>query len=90
MNNTFVLYLHQQNNTKMNSQEIKNLANELTDKQVDNVIFGWTEAGEKSSISLFNSLVKLGESRQMACATVMIKKCDQVNDSEMYKFAYGN
>ena len=58
----------------MTSQEIYNLANELTDQEVNNVLQGWENDNETESIRLFNSLVKLGDSRKLALATAIADK----------------
>jgi len=74
----------------MNTQEIYKLAEELTEQQVMNVIGGWENASETEKLRLYNSLVRLGDSKQLACATVMIK--EPVSDEVLadYKFAYEN
>ena len=61
----------------MDTQEIYNLANEMTVQQVENVLAGWEARNEKRNIDLFNTLVRLGDSKELACATVMLRKTDK-------------
>lgn len=74
----------------MNTQEIYKLANELTEQQVENVVAGWVAKNEKESINTYNSLVSLGDSKQLACATVMLNKVVEKEVSQMYRMAYEN
>ena len=53
----------------MNTTEIYNLASELTEQEVNNVIAKW----EGESLKSYNSLIKLGDSMQLACASVIAK-----------------
>jgi len=61
------------------------LAKSLTEKQVDNVIGYWNANCMAGKLKTFNSLVRLGDSKALACATVMIEK---ETDSSVYKIAY--
>jgi phosphopantetheinyl transferase (holo-ACP synthase) len=72
----------------MTTKEIYTLANELTDKEVNNVVKGWENANETKSIETFNSLVSLGDSNQLACATVIAEKYNDKGVSGMYRIAY--
>lgn len=72
----------------MTTQEIYNLANEMTEQEVLNVVAGWESASETKSIETYNSLVRLGDSMQLACATVIAKKVNDKGASEMYRVAY--
>ena len=72
----------------MTTQEIYNLANEMTEQQVLNVVAGWENANETKSIETYNSLVRLGDSMQLACATVISEKVNDNGMSEMYRIAY--
>ncbi len=72
----------------MTTTEIYTLANELTNQEVSNVIAGWKNANETKSIETFNSLVRLGDSKQLACATVIAKKYNDKGTSEIYRIAY--
>ena len=72
----------------MTSQDIYNLANELTEQQVNNVLGGWNSANEIESIKSYKSLVRLGDSKQLACATVIAEKYNDKGVSEIYKIAY--
>lgn len=72
----------------MTSQEIYNLANEMTEQEVLNIFAGWGNANEIKSIKTYNSLVRLGDSMQLACATVIAEKVNDKGTSEMYRVAY--
>jgi hypothetical protein len=72
----------------MTTQEIYDLAKELTEKEVANVVAGWENSNETESINTFNNLVQLGDSKQLACATVIAKKINYKGDSEIYRTAY--
>lgn len=72
----------------MTTQEIYNLANEMTEQEVLNVVAGWENANETKSIETYNSLVRLGDSIQLACATVIAGKVNDKGTSEMYRIAY--
>jgi hypothetical protein len=72
----------------MTTQEIYNLANEMTEQQVLNVVAGWENTNESKRIETYKSLVRLGDSMQLACATVIAEKVNHKGTSEMYKVAY--
>ena len=72
----------------MNTQEIYKLADELTEQQVQNVLGGWVASNEHEKIRLFNSLVRLGDSKQLACATVMLGYSIDDETKEFYRMAY--
>lgn len=74
----------------MTTQEIYNLANEMTEKQVLNVVAGWENTNEIKSIETYNSLVGLGDSMQLACATVISEKYNSKENTEFYTKAYTN
>lgn len=74
----------------MNTQEIYKLAGEMTEQQVLNVIGSWENANETEKLRLYNSLVRLGDSKQLACATVMLKEPISKEVNEDYRFAYEN
>jgi len=76
---------------KMNSQEIYKLAAEMTEQQVLNVVSGWEDRNEVKSIEDFNWMVKMGDSMQVACVTVISSKiqADEFNH-EFYRNAYEN
>lgn len=74
----------------MNSSEIYKLASEMTEQEVENVIGGWKAANKKESIKDYNSLVQLGDSKQLACATVILSKTMPKKANETYHFAYTN
>lgn len=72
----------------MTTQEIYNLANEMTEQQVLNVVAGWESTNETKSIETYNSLVRLGDPMQLACATVIAEKVNDKGTSETYRVAY--
>jgi len=74
----------------MNSQEIYKLADKITEQQVMNVIRVWNNTNEIEKIKLYNSLVRLGDSKQLACATVILKKPISKEIEDDYRFAYEN
>lgn len=74
----------------MTTQEIYNLANEITEQQVLNIVAGWENTKETKSIETYNSLVRLGDSKQMACATAIAEKYNKKEVSEMYNIAYNS
>lgn len=63
----------------MTQEEIYKLANELTEQQVDNIVFGWEKDNDTKQIKLYNSLIKLGDSKQLACATVIADRYNILN-----------
>ena len=74
----------------MNAQEIYKLASELTEQKISNVIAGWYERSETKKIIDFNTLVRLGDSNELACATVMLSESFDKKVVENYRFAYEN
>ncbi len=74
----------------MNTQEIYKLANEITEQQVNNVVGGWSARNENEKIRSYESLVRLGDSKQLACATVMLNNPIDKETKEFYRMAYGN
>lgn len=72
----------------MKIQEIYNLANEMTEQQVLNVVAGWGNTNETESIENYNSLVRSGDSMQLACATVIAEKANNKGISKIYRVAY--
>lgn len=74
----------------MNTKEIYKLANEMTEQQVENVVGGWVAINNKESINTYNSLVRLGDSKQLACATVILNKPIDKETKEFYRMAYEN
>lgn len=70
----------------MTTQEIYTLANETTEAQLNNLVNGFNTKEE----SLFNSLVKMGDSKELALWTVIAEKYNVVEVSEMYNIAYNS
>jgi phosphopantetheinyl transferase (holo-ACP synthase) len=73
-------------NKAMTGIEIYELANKMTDQEVDQVVKSWESAGEIKKIKTFKSLVSLGDSKKLACATAIAYR--QNTDIEMFKIAY--
>ena len=71
----------------MTSQDIYNLSNELTEKEADNIIGGWKRDNETDVIRTYESMVRLGDSKQLAVATAMADKYNKKDDSG-YSKAY--
>lgn len=71
----------------MTTQEINTLSNELTEKQINNVLFSWEQDGDVEQIRLYNSLVILGDSKPLALATTIADKYNK-KDSDGYSKAY--
>lgn len=71
----------------MKSNEIYKLASELTEQQILNVIGGWEHRDEIKKIEDFNRLVRLGDSRALAMATIMIGDYE-AKEPSLYKTAY--
>ena len=87
----YMLYICLSNNAKaktniMTTKEIYTLANETTEAQLNNLINGFDTKEE----SLFNSLVKMGDSKELALWTVIAEKYNAVEVSEMYNIAYNS
>lgn len=74
----------------MNSTKIYKLASELTEKEVLNIIIEWESKNEKEKIKTYKTLVRLGDSKQLACATVMLNKPIDKETKEFYRMAYEN
>ena len=73
----------------MTTTEINTLAKELTDKEISNILNSWEMNKETKQLDMFNSLVRLGDSKGLALATTISEKYKSV-DSEMYETAYYN
>jgi hypothetical protein len=70
------------------SQEIYNLAAELKENEIENVLALWAKEDAKS-LKTFNNLVSLGDSRALALATVLDGKAEQKEGKfEAYYAAY--
>lgn len=72
----------------MTTEEIYKLASEMTEQEVNNVVGGWEAVKETESIRLYKSLIILGDSMQLACATVIAKKYNDKGVSDVYRIAY--
>ena len=74
----------------MTTQEIYSLAGEMTLKEVQNVLRGWEIDNELESIKSYKSLVMLGDSEQLAYATVIASKINKPDNRDFYVNAYHN
>lgn len=72
----------------MNTTEIYTLANELTEQEVNNILGSWEQRNETKSIESFNSLVRLGDSKELAMATVIAEKYNFKENYTEYYNAY--
>jgi len=72
----------------MTTQETYKLANEFTEQEINNILGSWNTKNEVESLSTFNSLVRLGDSRGLALATVIAEKYNNKGVSEMYEIAH--
>jgi hypothetical protein len=68
----------------MKTQEIYTLANETTEAQLNNLVNGFDAKEE----SLFNSLVKMGDSKELALWTVIAERYSEVEAVNIYQSAY--
>jgi hypothetical protein len=68
----------------MTTQEIYTLANEIKENEFNNLFNGFNLQEEKT----FNSLVELGDRKEVALWTVIAKRYEAVSDNEIYQNAY--
>ncbi len=68
----------------MTTQEIYTLANETTEKQLNNLLNGFNKEEENA----FKALVKLGDSKELALWTVISERYNKSEVSEVYNIAY--
>ena len=68
----------------MTTQEIYTLANETTTSQLNNLVNGFNQEEENS----FNTLVRLGDKKELALWTVIAERYNNLEVSEMYNIAY--
>lgn len=71
----------------MTNTDIYQLANELTEQEADNIIGGWERDNETETIRTYESIVRLGDSKQLAVATAMAAKYNK-KDEGIYSKAY--
>lgn len=74
----------------MNTEAIYKLAEEITKEEILNTIEEWKLRNEKEKLRNYNSLVRLGDSEELAYATVMLSKPIDKETEEFYRFAYEN
>lgn len=70
----------------MDLEKLYNATVTFTDKEIENVVYCWELEGDKA-LETFNSLVRLGDSKQVAFASTMVEKYKEDN-SEFYINAY--
>lgn len=64
--------------------EIKNIQKDLTTQGVDNVLAYWNESNDDDSIRTYESLVRLGDSKELACATALYNKVNKKDETMSY------
>jgi hypothetical protein len=64
----------------MTNVEIYKLASELTEKQVENTLLYWNEINDKKTLDLFNSLVRLGDSKELALSTSIAERYKRIEN----------
>ena len=69
----------------MDLNEIYRLASEITEKQVDTLLNHWQQTEENESVNLFNSLVKLGDSKQLAMATCILERYEKSKLADLHR-----
>ena len=70
--------------TTITTSEIYSLAKETTEAQLNNLVNGFDD----KQTALYNSLVRMGDSKELALWTVIAEKYNAVEVSEMYNIAY--
>ena len=70
----------------MTTQEIYTLANETTEAQFNNLLNKLNTKEEE----VFNSLVKLGDKKELALWTVIAGRYNGKEDSKIYNIAYNS
>ena len=68
----------------MTTQEIYTLANETTENQLNNLLNGFNTKEENS----FNTLVRLGDRKEVALWTVISERYSDVEAVNIYQSAY--
>jgi hypothetical protein len=68
----------------MSTQEIYTLANETTPSQLNNLLNGFNTKEEKE----FNTLLKLGDTKELALWTIIAGIYNGQDDSLIYNIAY--
>jgi len=74
----------------MTTQEIYKLASELSNSDVTNVLATWEMKDEVAQLSLFHSLVRMGDSREVALMTTISEKYKEDKGTEMYEIAFNS
>lgn len=72
----------------MNSKEIFNLAAQLDNNKVNQQIIKWSDNNDFESIKTYSYLVRTGDTKELACATVVCQNKNKSKDDEMYRIAY--
>ncbi len=80
--------MNEQTNGNMTTKDIYQLASELTEKQINNVLGAWNKDGDTEELRSFDSLVSLGDSKPLALATTIAKKYNSKDNYNTYYNAY--
>lgn len=67
--------------------ETYKLASELTEQQIENILFSWEG---KKELQDFNCLVRLGDSKSLAISTILVDKANKVDNYDFNYNAYNN
>lgn len=70
----------------MTTQEIYTLANETTEAQLNNLVNGFNDKELKE----FNTLLKLGDTKELALWTIIAGRYNGQDDSLIYNIAYNS
>lgn len=70
----------------MTTQEIYTLANETTEAQLNNLLNGFNDKELKE----FNTLLKLGDSKELALWTIIAGRYNGQDDNLIYNIAYNS
>lgn len=68
----------------MTPREIYQFANEITQEEFNNTLNGFNS----EEVELYEDLVRLGDKKEVALFTVIAKKYNEKEVSEMYSIAY--
>jgi len=68
----------------MTTEEIYTLANEITEKEFNNVLNGFNTKEN----TLFETLIKLGDRKELALFTVISEKYNNADNTDFYRQAY--
>lgn len=72
----------------MTTTEIYKLASELTEQESNNIILGWERDNDTKELTTVKTLIKLGDSIQIAVASTIAQKINYLGESEINRIAY--